>query len=118
VATDDGTKGTKGFVTDLLQEQLRRETAQLVYAVGPVPMMKKVAEVTRLSRTKTIVSLNPLMVDATGMCGVCRCRVAGKTVFGCVDGPEFDAHEVDFGALEKRLKSFEKEEREQAYGTT
>jgi ferredoxin--NADP+ reductase len=78
-------------------------------------MMKRVAEVSRPFAIKTYVSLNPIMVDATGMCGVCRCKVAGKTVFGCVDGPEFDAHAVDFEELEKRLKFF-KEEEAQAEG--
>jgi ferredoxin/flavodoxin---NADP+ reductase len=112
IATNDGSYGKQGFVTDILRELLAQETVSLVYAVGPVPMMKKVAEVTRPSGTRTTVSLNPLMVDATGMCGVCRCRVAGKTVFGCVDGPEFNAHDVDFEALEKRLKSFVKEEKD------
>ena len=115
VATDDGSYGTKGFVTDILAAFLAKESCNLIYAVGPVPMMKRVAEMSRPFAIKTMVSLNPIMVDATGMCGVCRCKVAGKTVFGCVDGPEFDAHAVDFDELEKRLKFF-KEEEAQAEG--
>jgi ferredoxin--NADP+ reductase len=110
LATDDGTAGTKGTVTDLLKAGLRKEDPALVYAVGPVAMMEKVAEATLPKKIKTIVSLNPLMVDATGMCGVCRCTVDGKPVFGCVDGPEFDAHLVDFKQLEKRLNFFKEEE--------
>jgi ferredoxin--NADP+ reductase len=103
IATDDGSFGQKGFVTDILSPLLLNNKYSLVYGVGPVPMMRKIAELTRPQNIKTIVSLNPVMVDATGMCGVCRCKVAGKTVFGCVDGPEFDAHQVDFDELERRL---------------
>lgn len=109
-ATDDGSYGRRGFVTDILKDKLEEGGYAYVYAVGPVPMMKRVADMTRPSGMRTIVSLNPLMLDATGMCGVCRCRVAGKTVFGCVDGPEFNAHEVDFDELTKRLASFREEE--------
>lgn len=112
ITTDDGSKGAKGFVTDVLATELDRGDCSYVYAVGPVVMMRRVAEITRSRKVKTIVSLNPVMVDATGMCGVCRCRVEGKTVFGCVDGPEFDAHQVDFEELEKRLSFFKKEEQE------
>lgn len=112
ITTDDGSYGKKGYVTDVLVEKLGLGPCALVYAIGPVPMMKRVSAITKPKGIKTIVSLNPIMVDATGMCGVCRCRVAGKTVFGCVDGPEFDAHEVDFDELEKRLKTFKKEESE------
>jgi ferredoxin--NADP+ reductase len=83
-----------------------------VYSVGPVPMMKAVADITRGKSIRTIVSVNPLMVDATGMCGVCRCRVNGQTVFGCVDGPEFDAHALDFDDLERRLRFFSQEEQD------
>ena len=118
IATDDGSYGTKGFVTDLLKEYLgviEKSThtiyPALVYAIGPVPMMRAVSEMTRGYQLKTIVSLNPIMVDATGMCGVCRCKVAGKTVFGCVDGPDFDGHQIDFDQLSKRIKSFDREER-------
>lgn len=111
VTTDDGSYGRKGFVTDVLKELLDKNTQNIiVYAIGPVPMMAKVAEVTRPYKVKTIVSLNPIMVDATGMCGSCRVTVAGQTKFGCVDGPEFDAHEVDFKELMQRLSFFKEEE--------
>lgn len=109
-ATDDGSYGRRGFVTDILKDKLEEGGYAYVYAVGPVAMMRRVSEMTRPSGIRTIVSLNPLMLDATGMCGVCRCRVAGKTVFGCVDGPEFNAHEVDFDELTNRLASFREEE--------
>jgi ferredoxin/flavodoxin---NADP+ reductase len=117
VRTDDGSYGKKGFVTDALRELL--ETIEksthtiypaLVYAIGPVPMMKAVAELTKEYNIKTIVSLNPIMVDATGMCGSCRCTVGGKSVFGCVDGPDFDAHQVDFEELAQRLAFFKAQE--------
>jgi len=106
--TDDGTSGKKGLVTDVLKVILEKnkELSQsncLIYAVGPVKMMQAVAEISRAKNIKTLVSLNPIMVDATGMCGACRVKVAGKTRFACVDGPEFDAHEVDFEQLLVRL---------------
>ncbi|MBI5873449.1 MAG: sulfide/dihydroorotate dehydrogenase-like FAD/NAD-binding protein [Candidatus Omnitrophica bacterium] len=110
ITTDDGSYGQKGFVTGVLSEKIRDGEYSYVYAIGPVPMMKKVAEITRPYKIKTVVSLNPLMVDATGMCGVCRCKVEGKTVFGCVDGPEFDAHKVDFDELSQRLSFFKDKE--------
>jgi len=81
-----------------------------VYAIGPVPMMAAVAEYTRPLKIKTIVNLNPIMVDATGMCGACRVTVGGKTYFGCVDGPEFDGHLVDFKELRSRLNLFKEQE--------
>ena len=116
--TDDGSSGRKGFVTDILKELLtvvenstHTKYPGLVYAVGPVMMMKAVAELTRGYQVKTIVSLNPVMVDATGMCGSCRCTVGGKTVFGCVDGPDFDGHQIDFNELTKRLDSFKEQEK-------
>ena len=119
ITTDDGSYGRKGFVTDVLSEKLKSDTPSYVYAIGPIPMMRSVAELTRPLKIKTVVSLNPLMVDATGMCGVCRCHVAGKTVFGCVDGPEFDAHEVDFDELSKRLGFFiDKEDEANKSGLT
>jgi ferredoxin--NADP+ reductase len=105
ITTDDGSYGRKGLVTDVLKDILDK-TTNLVYAIGPVPMMKAVVDFTREYKIKTIVSLNPIMVDATGMCGSCRCTVGSKTVFGCVDGPDFDGHQVDFIELEKRLKLF------------
>ncbi|MFH0826303.1 MAG: sulfide/dihydroorotate dehydrogenase-like FAD/NAD-binding protein [Candidatus Omnitrophota bacterium] len=117
ITTDDGSCGRKGLVTDVLndlfkviEESTHTKYPALVYAIGPVPMMKAVAELTRDQKTKTIVSLNPIMVDATGMCGACRCTVGGKTVFGCVEGPDFDAHQVDFEELTQRLKTFKQEE--------
>ncbi len=118
LTTDDGSKGRKGFVTDILRElfeviekSTHTQYPQLIYAIGPVPMMKAVARYTKDFGVKTIVSLNPIMVDATGMCGACRCTVAGKTVFGCVDGPDFDAHQIDFESLEKRLRLFKEQEK-------
>ena len=103
IVTDDGSYGKKGFTTDILKEllnnELRTTNYELVYAVGPLPMMKKVSLITKSYSLKTIVSLNSLMVDATGMCGCCRVTVAGKTKFSCVDGPEFDAHLVDWEEL-------------------
>lgn len=118
ITTDDGSYGRKGFVTDVLKElfdMVEKSTHTiypgLVYAIGPVPMMKAVSAFTKDYAVKTIVSLNPIMVDATGMCASCRCTVAGKTVYGCVDGPDFDGHSVDFDELQKRLKLFQNEER-------
>ena len=100
----DGSSGKKGFVTDILKELLSAASSKysLVYAVGPIPMMRKVAETTKSFSVKTLVSLNALMVDATGMCGCCRVSISGQTKFSCVDGPEFDAHEVDWDELIKR----------------
>ena len=103
VTTDDGSYGIKGFVTTALKELLTRgERIDLVYAIGPVVMMKSVADVTRPLGIKTIVSLNPVMVDGTGMCGGCRVQVGGETKFACVDGPEFDGAIVDFAGLQAR----------------
>jgi len=112
VTTDDGTCGRKGFVTDVLKEMIEgEEEINLVYAVGPVPMMDAVSRVTKPQNIKTLVSLNPIMLDATGMCGVCRVVVGGKTMFACVDGPEFDAHLVDFADLRNRLSVYKDEEK-------
>ncbi|MFH0807415.1 MAG: sulfide/dihydroorotate dehydrogenase-like FAD/NAD-binding protein [Elusimicrobiota bacterium] len=111
VATDDGSYGQKGFVTDILKNIITaKQSIAIIYAVGPVPMMKAVSNLTKPTGIKTIVSLNPIMVDGTGMCGSCRCTIAGKTKFACVDGPEFDAREVDWAGLEKRLKLFKEQE--------
>lgn len=117
ITTDDGSCGRRGLVTDALKElfeviekSTHTKYPDLVYCIGPVVMMQAVAEFTRGYNVKTIVSLNPIMVDATGMCGSCRCTVAGKSVFGCVDGPEFDAHQVGFDELAKRLKLFKEQE--------
>ncbi len=106
IMTDDGSYGRKGFTTDILNELLSKENYNLVYAVGPIPMMKKVSEVTSEFNTKTIVSLNALMIDASGMCGGCRVNVAGEVKFSCVDGPEFDASAIDWQELEKRNKIY------------
>ncbi len=108
IMTDDGSYGRKGLVTDALRKVL---PADLVVAIGPLPMMRAVAEMTRPLVIKTIVSLNPIMIDGTGMCGGCRVSVGGKTKFVCVDGPEFDAHLVDFAELSNRLKMYRPEEK-------
>ncbi|MCK5075453.1 MAG: sulfide/dihydroorotate dehydrogenase-like FAD/NAD-binding protein, partial [Calditrichia bacterium] len=111
VTTDDGSYGFHGFVTQKLQELIDQgKKLDLVLAIGPIPMMRAIAEVTRPHGIKTIVSLNPVMVDGTGMCGGCRVIVDGKSQFACVDGPEFDAHLVDFNNLINRNKMYMKEE--------
>jgi ferredoxin--NADP+ reductase len=111
--TDDGSYGFHGFVTDQLKAIIESgKKIDYVLAIGPIPMMGAVAEITRPYHIKTIVSLNSIMVDGTGMCGGCRAIVSGKTVFVCVDGPEFDAHEVDFKVLNQRNKTYLLQERE------
>ncbi|AVX20150.1 MAG: sulfide/dihydroorotate dehydrogenase-like FAD/NAD-binding protein [Bacillota bacterium] len=111
VTTDDGSYGRHGFVTQVLQEMIDQgEKIDLVYAIGPLPMMRAVAEVTRPYGIKTIVSLNSIMVDGTGMCGACRVTVGGETKFTCVDGPEFDGHLVDFAEQMRRAQIFKDEE--------
>ena len=112
VCTDDGSYGRKGLVTEPLKERLGAGGVGEVVAVGPVPMMAAVAEVTRPFGVRTTVSLNPIMVDGIGMCGACRVSVGGKTKFACVDGPEFDGHEVDFPELRRRLAAFREQETE------
>jgi ferredoxin/flavodoxin---NADP+ reductase len=105
--TDDGSYGFHGFVTQKLQELIDGgKKIDFVLAIGPIPMMKAVAKVTQPYGIKTVVSLNPVMVDGTGMCGGCRATVDDKTVFVCVDGPEFDAHKVDFETLERRNRTY------------
>lgn len=112
VTTDDGSYGHHGFVTDVLRKILdERKDVKLVCGIGPVPMMKFLCKLTKEYGVKTIVSLNPIMVDATGMCGACRVTVGGKTRFVCVDGPEFDGHEVDYDELVKRQRAYLPEER-------
>jgi ferredoxin--NADP+ reductase len=111
VTTDDGSYGEHGFVTDQLRKLIDQRKIDFVIAIGPIPMMRAVAECTRPFGIKTVVSLNPIMVDGTGMCGGCRAVVDNKTVFVCVDGPEFDAHLVDFQLLDKRNRSYKTEER-------
>ncbi len=116
ITTDDGSYGIKGLVTEALKQLVERgEKIDLVYAIGPVVMMRGVAEATRPLGIKTIVSLNPVMVDGTGMCGGCRVEVGGETKFACVDGPEFDGHLVDFDGLRARqgmYREMETEEKE------
>jgi ferredoxin/flavodoxin---NADP+ reductase len=106
VMTDDGSYGRKGFTTEMLKELLSKDKYDLIYSVGPIPMMKRVASVSREYKTKTLVSLNALMVDATGMCGCCRVSVFGEVKFSCVDGPDFDGQGVDWEELEKRNKMY------------
>ncbi|MCM8831170.1 MAG: sulfide/dihydroorotate dehydrogenase-like FAD/NAD-binding protein [Candidatus Omnitrophica bacterium] len=114
VTTDDGSYGQKGFVLDILKNLLNKNLSedeyQLIYAVGPIPMMENVANLTKSYNIKTIVSLNALMVDATGMCGCCRVTVGGKTKFSCIDGPEFDAHQIEWGELAKRNNVYREKE--------
>jgi ferredoxin/flavodoxin---NADP+ reductase len=111
VCTDDGSYGHHGFVTDVLKETLQGGDIKLVVAIGPVPMMKAVSNLTREFKVATLVSLNPIMVDGTGMCGGCRVTVGGETKFACVDGPEFDGHLVDYDELMLRLRAYQEEER-------
>lgn len=106
LATDDGSLGHKGFVSEVLAQVLEREKVDACVAIGPVMMMRACAEVTRGPGVHTIVSLNPIMLDGTGMCGGCRVTVGGQTRFACVDGPEFDGHEVDFAELAARLRAY------------
>jgi ferredoxin--NADP+ reductase len=112
VTTDDGSKGQKGFVTDVTKTLIAQGACfDIVYAVGPPVMMNAVSQVTLPFGIKTIVSLNPIMVDGMGMCGACRVSIGDQTRFACVDGPEFDAHQVNFKELIQRLKSFTTEEK-------
>ena len=112
VMTDDGSNGKKGFVTDALREQLEAGAKyEHVVAIGPMPMMRAVCEMTRPYGIHTIVSMNPIMIDGTGMCGGCRLTVGGETKFACVDGPEFDGHLVDFDEAMKRSRMYSAEEK-------
>ena len=112
VTTDDGSYGTRGFVTDVLERLVTStDPPDRVLAMGPIAMMRGVAEVTRPHGIPTVVSLNPIMVDGTGMCGGCRVRIGGVTHFACVDGPEFDAHLVDFDLLARRNSAYAEFER-------
>lgn len=111
VATDDGSYGHHGFVTDLLKQVLEeRGNVARVWGIGPVVMMRAVAETTRPFGVPTIVSMNPIMVDGTGMCGACRVSVGGETKFACVDGPEFDGHQVDWQLALRRMNMYKEEE--------
>lgn len=111
ITTDDGTKGRKGLVTDVLKDQLTNEHYDEVIAIGPVIMMKFVCKMTKEFGVKTTASMNPLMVDGTGMCGCCRVTVGGEVKYACVDGPEFDGHLIDFDEAMKRLTSYREEEK-------
>ncbi len=111
IMTDDGSNGKQGFVTDCLKALLAGgEEFDLVIAIGPLVMMKAVSELTRPYGIKTVVSMNPVMIDGTGMCGGCRITVGGETKFACVDGPDFDGHLVDFDQAIRRSKMFQREE--------
>jgi len=112
VTTNDGSYGIKGFVTHALEIILQKEKVGAILAVGPVPMMRAVGEMTRPLKIPTIVSLNAVMVDGTGMCGGCRVSVGGETKFACVDGPDFDAHIVDYDLLVSRQKMYAAEEKQ------
>jgi ferredoxin--NADP+ reductase len=114
VCTDDGSYGRKGFVTEALRESLEVGDVRMVYAVGPVPMMRAIANLTRPLGLRTIVSLNPVMIDGTGMCGGCRVSVGPDTRFACVDGPEFDGHQVNFDELIDRLGTYREFEQKSA----
>jgi ferredoxin/flavodoxin---NADP+ reductase len=106
ICTDDGSYGHHGFVTDVVKTILAKETVQQAVAIGPVPMMKAVCAITRDYSVPTMVSLNPIMIDGTGMCGGCRVSVGGENKFACVDGPEFDGHKVNFDELQTRLRAY------------
>ena len=112
VCTDDGSYGHHGFVTEVLKQILESEKVDQVVAIGPVPMMKFVSLITKEFNVPTLVSLNPIMVDGTGMCGGCRVSVGGQTKFACVDGPEFDGHQVDYDELMLRLQAYCEDEQE------
>ncbi|MFC1624324.1 sulfide/dihydroorotate dehydrogenase-like FAD/NAD-binding protein [Candidatus Omnitrophota bacterium] len=112
ISTDDGSEGEKGFVSDILRRSIDSgEKIDLVYAVGPAIMMKAISDLTRPHKIKTMVSLNTVLVDGTGMCGSCRIELEGGTKFACVDGPEFDAHKVNFEELMARQTLFKVQER-------
>ena len=110
LTTDDGSYGIKGFGTTVLQQIIDREPVDYVIAVGPMPMMRAVANLTRDKVIYTEASMNPIMVDGTGMCGACRLTVGGKTKFACIDGPDFNAHEVDFDEVINRNKIYREQE--------
>lgn len=111
ITTDDGSLGKKGLVTQQLDELMQSETINHVMAIGPIPMMRAVAEQTREKAIETVVSMNTLMVDGTGMCGSCRLTVDGKVKFACVDGPDFDAHKVDFDEVMRRTSAYKEHEK-------
>jgi ferredoxin--NADP+ reductase len=111
ITTDDGSKGVHGFASDVLKDLLSKRTIDRVWIIGPAIMMKVTSSVTVPYGVKTFVSLNPIMVDGTGMCGSCRVTVGGETKFACVDGPEFDAHQVDFAELMQRQRTYINQEK-------
>ncbi|NLC38750.1 MAG: sulfide/dihydroorotate dehydrogenase-like FAD/NAD-binding protein [Clostridia bacterium] len=111
IATDDGSYGHHGFVTDLLKQVMERGDIQRIWGIGPLMMMRAVAETTRASKIPTLVSMNPIMVDGTGMCGACRLRVGDETKFACVDGPEFDGHLIDWELAIRRSTMYQEEEK-------
>lgn len=112
ITTDDGSRGFHGFAADFLKQVMAQEKVDCVWIIGPAIMMKVTSECTRPAGIRTFVSLNPVMVDGTGMCGSCRVLINGVTKFACVDGPEFDAHQVDFNSLMQRLRMYQPEEKE------
>ena len=113
ITTDDGSYADKGFVTDKLRQLIQNGVPiNLVLAIGPIPMMRAVADMTRSERIRTLVSLNPIMIDGTGMCGGCRVLVDNKSQFACVDGPEFDAHQVNFAVLVQRNGAYRSQEQQ------
>ena len=111
ITTDDGTLGEKGFVTQVLERIMNREKVDYAIAVGPMPMMRAVAEMTRGKDIYTEASMNPIMVDGTGMCGACRVTVGGEVKFACVDGPDFDAHKIDFDEVINRTRIYKDQEK-------
>ncbi len=111
ITTDDGSYGTKGFVTNILSDLMGKEKIDYAIAVGPMPMMRAVAEQTRGTEIKTEASMNPIMVDGTGMCGACRVTVGGEVKFACVDGPDFDAHKIDFDEVMNRSRVYKNQEK-------
>lgn len=111
ITTDDGSLGEKGFVTQVLEKIMNRETVDYAIAVGPMPMMRAVANLTKTKNIYTEASMNPIMVDGTGMCGACRVTVGGETKFACVDGPDFNAHEIDFDEVINRTGIYKDQER-------
>lgn len=112
ITTDDGSLGIKGFVTNVLEDIMGREQVDYAIAVGPMPMMRAVANMTKSKNIYTEASMNPIMVDGTGMCGACRLTVGGEVKFACVDGPDFDAHKIDFDEVINRTKIYKEQEKE------
>lgn len=113
IMTDDGSYGNKGLVTNGVESVIQREKVDMCVTIGPAIMMKFVSELTRKYNVPTVASLNTIMVDGTGMCGACRVTIGGKTRFVCVDGPEFDAHQVDFDEMLMRLGGYREQEKEE-----